>query len=439
MKRVLYLASSVALLASMVLAGNALAAHPSAKAKTITVRLCSSGPLAVPALHQLWQGVNNGINVAIKQWKPKLSKVHVKVQPLLVLDDGNALTNNYDTSKEAANADTCNATKNTVGYIGTLNSGAAEVSEPRLNRDHMLMISPANTNPTLTSPKSRKAQEPLTYAHKIPYVTYYRTVTTDKLQGPAGADFAKKVLKKSTYFLVDDGTLYGEGLATYFKAEAKKKGMKIVGSGRIDSTNSGTQSSTSLTIAQEIKAKNPSMVYCGCNSNTANDLPKDLRTVDGYKKTFMGGDALYNTAWLSSKNGGAGAGATNNDATSVGPDPSKAAKTFKKLYKKDFPSFYKNPGIQAYDAPAYDAASIALMGVYDAAKAGKLKGGITKERDAVVKYVHSITFKGATGTTRFDKNGDTTNKIISIYATQKVKGNLTWVFKKQLKPSGSPT
>ncbi len=444
MKRVLYLASSVALLASMVLAGNAFAAHSNSVAKkTVSVQLCTSGPFGVKALQQLWQGVRNAVDLADSQWKKKLAKVHVKLLPALHLDDAAANGLSYDPGVEQQNARTCIAKPHTLGYVGTLNSGAALVSEPINNRAHLVMISPANTNPTLTDPKSRSSQEPDTAKHKIKWVTYYRTVTTDKLQGPAGALYAHNKLHAKTYWKVDDGKLYGVGLATYFAKEAKKLHMKQVGSGRIDSSSSATESATSATIAAQIVAYNhahkgqPAVVYCGCDSETSAALPRDLRN-SGYKRPYMGGDALFNSAWLGNSSG-AGPGAVNNDVTSVGPDPSKAAKSFVKAYKKKFPAFFKNPGIQAYDAPGYDAAGIILKSIYEAAKAGKLKGSIKKQRTAVVGFVHSIRFTGATGTTTFNKNGDTSNKIISVYHSKKVHGNLNWIFAGQLKAKGSPT
>jgi len=446
MKRVLYLATTIAMLTSIVVAGNALAARSASQpaAKTVSARLCTSGPYGVGALKQLWQGVRNGVDLAVGQWKHRLSTVHVNIQSTLHLDDAASNGLSYDPAVEQANANTCAGKGNTLGYVGTLNSGAALVSEPILNRDHMVMISPSNTNPSLTDPATRKAQEPDTASGKIKYVTYYRTVTTDKLQGPAGALYAHNKLHANSYWVVNDAKTYGQGLAQYFASEAKSLHMTQDGSSQIDPTSTQTEAATSQAIAAQIFAYSqqhsgsPAVVYCGCDSETSANLPRDLRTL-GYTKPYMGGDALFNSAWLSNSNG-AGPGAANNDVTSVGPDPSKAAKSFVKAYKAKFPGFYKNPGIQAYDSPAYDAAGVILNAIYDAAKAGKLKGGIKGERTTVVGYVHSIKYKGATGTTTFNRNGDTNNKIVSVYKSNKSSGTPTnWIFGGQLAAKGCPT
>lgn len=448
MKRVLYLASSVALLASMVLAGNAFASHANVRqAKTQTVQLCTDTPFGVPALQQLSQGIRNGTALAVKAWSGKLRKAGVVVKQVNYdyVDPTN--NSNYSATQAEKDGISCLGLSHSLGMVGTLNSGAALDEIKPLNEGHLVMISPANTSPALTSVKQvsgvgggRVALEPCSphgggcSSGKVKWVTYYRTVTTDKLQGPAGAIFAHKVLHAKSFYLVDDGLPYGLGLAQFFKKEAKALKMKEVGSSRIDTNNSGP---SQLAIAGLIKAKNPAVVYCGCDSETSTALPRDLRAT-GYSKPYMGGDALYNSTWLTDKSG-AGPGAVNNDVTSVGPDVSKASKTFVKAYKKTFHGFFKSPGIQAYDATSYDAATAILTGIYNAAKAHKLKGSIKSQRTAVVGYVAKAKFKGATGKTSFDKNGDTTNKIVSVYHTKTVHGNLTWAFNYQLIAKGSPT
>lgn len=449
MKRVLYLASTVALLASMVIAGNAFAArHVAAAKKTTNVQLCTDTPFGVPALQGLSQGIRNGVAIAIKNWSSKMSKAGVRVQQVnydYALPDGSG----YSTSEADKDGLSCLGLSHSLGMVATLNSGAALAEVRHLNEGHMVMISPANTSPSLTSvaPVSgvgggRVANEPCSphggnsCSNKIKWVTYYRTVTTDKLQGPAGAFFAHKKLHAKSFYLVNDGLPYGLGLAQYFAKEAKSLHMTEIGSGQIDTHNSGPSQQS---IANNIlhASKTPAVVYCGCDSETSTALPRDLRA-GRYKKPYMGGDALYNTAWLSSSTG-AGPGAVNNDVTSVGPDVSRASTSFVRAYKKDFRSFYRNPGIQAYDATSYDAAYAILIGIYNAAKAHKLKGSLMSQRTAVVGYVHSAKFNGATGHTSFDNNGDTTNKIVSVYHTKKVKGVLTWSFNYQLIAHGSPT
>jgi branched-chain amino acid transport system substrate-binding protein len=375
------------------------------------------------------------VDLAIYNMTPQLLKVGVRVGPQVRLDDAKPDGSAYSTDVEHTNALKCIANRNAMGYVGTLNSGAALVSEPVLNRAHMVMVSPANTNPELTAfnpyagAGGRASQEPATFNHQIKWVTYYRTVTTDALQGPAGAVYASRYLGAKSVYILDDKLTYGAGLAATFKAEAQKLGMSVVWSGHIYSSSPAAEAQTAQSLASTIESKNPDMVYCGCDSETTLALPRNLRS-GGYSKPYMAGDSIVNTAWVTST----GRGSVNNFATSVGPPPTLAGAHFVALYKKLFPGFYSKPGIQAYDAPAYDAASIILTAIYQAAKAHQLKGTPQNMRTTVVRYVRFAHFYGATGLTSFDGNGDTTNQILSVY---KVSGS-NWAFIREVKaPAGS--
>jgi ABC-type branched-subunit amino acid transport system substrate-binding protein len=196
-----------------------------------------------------------------------------------------------------------------------------------------------------------------------------------------------------------------------------------VGSGHIDSSSPAAEAQTAQSLASQIANADPGMVYCGCDSETSLALPKDLRA-NGYTKPFMGGDAIHNSAWITDTK----SGSVNNYASDVGPTTSNASKAFKSLYKKLFPSFFANPGPQSYDATAYDAASIILNATYKAAKAHQLTGSATHRRTMVVKYIHNISYCGATGCMSFTKDGDTTNKILTA---NRVVNN-TWQVVRQI-------
>ncbi len=428
MKRLLYLSSALVMIASFGFAGGrTYAAHSSAA--MMSVRLCTSTPVGVPVLRDLSQGIQNGANLAVSQWKGRFLKAHMNLRPTIPYDYARSDGSNYDVSIARQNALQCLQQPDTLALIGTLNSGAALVAEPVLNRGGMTMISPANTSPTLTSPTSRAAQEPLTYNHQLKTVTYFRTVTTDFLQGPAGAIYLNKALHVSKYFLVDDKQQYGAGLAAALQAYATGKlGMTQVGSGHIDPSDAASISSTSAAVADEVKSKNPQAVYCGCDSQNAISFARLLHT-RGYHGFLVGGDALFNQTWINDT----GLGSQNNYATSVGPDVSRAGGRFKALYQKAHPSFAIGP----YDATSFDAANVALKAIYLAHNAGKLsKGTMFHKRATVAAYVQRAHWYGATGLTTFDKNGDTGDRIISIYA---VVGN-KWVFKGQTSPVGiAPT
>jgi branched-chain amino acid transport system substrate-binding protein len=75
----------------------------------------------------------------------------------------------------------------------------------------------------------------------------------------------------------------------------------------------------------------------------------------------------------------------------------------------------------AYSGPGYETASIAIDAI---------KRATAASRDGVCAALRQTKdFKGVLGTTTFDANGDTSNKVISFY---EVKGG-DWQFVDQLK------
>jgi branched-chain amino acid transport system substrate-binding protein len=430
MKRFIYPAATAALLLSSLLVAkvSAQGVQSRANASSITVQLCLSSPYGVPTLKDVVQDMRNAVNVAIYKWKPLLAKVGVKLLPQVFYDDAKADGSTYDPDIEAANALKCINNKNAVGYVGALNSGASVRSEPETNKAHLVQISPSNTNPGLTSYKpyngfgGRAAQEPATFNHKVKWVTYYRTITTDALQGPAGAVFAKNYLHATSVYVIDDSLPYGVGLANAFQVEAPKLGISVKGHGEVPGAPDATKQKEVATAAAKANAD---MIYCGCDTETTIVLARDLR-LGGYTKPYMGGDIFDSAAYLAAIEQGASMAATANDfATNPGPPPSGVAKAFEALYKKLYPSFLKKPGAGPYHGTSYDAAAAILQGVLDAAKAHALKPGATlANRTAIVHYVRYVKLCGATGCFKFDNNGDTNNYIISAFKVV----NGTWTF-----------
>ena len=69
---------------------------------------------------------------------------------------------------------------------------------------------------------------------------------------------------------------------------------------------------------------------------------------------------------------------------------------------------------------AYDAGSIEIQAIKKALDAGKDPKKLNDFREAVRANVASTNgYKGVLGTTTFDAHGDTSAKIISVYAVKK--------------------
>jgi branched-chain amino acid transport system substrate-binding protein len=125
----------------------------------------------------------------------------------------------------------------------------------------------------------------------------------------------------------------------------------------------------------------------------------------------MGGDGIYDPEFI--KLAGA-ANAEGDLCTSVGLPVDKAPGGAK--FITDFKAAYPGEAPAAYDAYSYDAANVIIKAIIEVAKSvGADKVATTDGKKAIIAAVAKTNFEGVTGKVEFDKNGDTTNKAITVY------------------------
>ncbi|WP_280889339.1 branched-chain amino acid ABC transporter substrate-binding protein [Streptomyces sp. LBL] len=303
------------------------------------------------------------------------------------------------------NATAITGDKTSVGAVGPLNSGVAQTMQQVFASANMVEISPANTNPELTQGKNWQT------AKKRPYKTYFRTATTDELQGSFAAQYAYKTLKKKKVFVVDDKQTYGAGLAKIFGQQFKKIGGQVV---QTDHVNTGDKDFGSLVT--KIKNSGADLVYYGGQYDESSLITKQLKGT-GAKIPLFGGDGMFASTYIEA----AGTSSEGDLSTAIGvpADTLPAAKTFIETYKsKGYKGDYG-----AYGAYSYDAATAIIKAVKAAADAnsGKVPSDINALRSTVVDEVQKSDFDGLTGKVSFDQYGDTTNKQLTVYQVEKGK------------------
>ncbi|MEU0583407.1 branched-chain amino acid ABC transporter substrate-binding protein [Streptomyces sp. NPDC006132] len=302
-----------------------------------------------------------------------------------------------------SNATSLVGDKTVVGAVGPLNSGVAQTMQQVFASANMVQISPANTAPELTQGKNWQTDK------KRPFKTYFRTATTDELQGSFAAGYAYNGLKKKKAFVVDDKQTYGAGLAKIFNEQFKKLGGKVVAT---DHVNTGDKDFGSLVT--KIKNSGADLLYYGGQYDESALITKQLKDA-GVKIPLFGGDGMYASTYLEA----AGKAAEGDLVTAIGvpADTLPAAKQFIQTYKdKGYKGDYG-----AYGAYAYDAATAIIKAVKAAADAngGKVPSDINDLRSKVVDGVQKSDFEGLTGKVSFDQYGDTTNKQLTVYQVEK--------------------
>ncbi|MFD4833258.1 branched-chain amino acid ABC transporter substrate-binding protein [Streptomyces uncialis] len=343
-------------------------------------------------------GIQYGVQIAVDDANAKKVVPGVKFQ-IKALDD------KAQPATGQQNATALVGDNKVVGVVGPLNSGVAQSMQQVFASANLVQISPSNTNPELTQGKDWQSG-----TKKRPYTTYFRTATTDALQGGFAADYAFKGMKKKRVFVVDDKQTYGAGLAKIFREQFEKLGGKVGGT---DSINTGDKDFGALVT--KIKAAKADLVYYGGQYDESQLITKQLKEA-GVKIPLFGGDGMFSPTYIET----AGGASEGDVVTSVGVpvDTLPAAKTFIETYKsKGYKGTYGTYGGYSYDAAN---AIINAVKTIKEGNDGKLPGG--KElRAKVVEEVGKSNFEGITGKVSFDEYGDTGNKQLTVYQVKSGK------------------
>ena len=329
-----------------------------------TIKIATQSPLS-GGQAALGEGIKLGAQLAIEKFRGGLEKRGFKVE-LVPFDD------QAKPDVGVANAKNIIADKDIMVVVGHLNSGVAIPSSEVYKEVNLAMVSPANTAPDVTDRG---------------YKNIFRVCGRDDVQGPVGAEFAKGTLKAKSVYIIHDKTTYGQGVAEFFKADAEKKGIKILGF-------EGTEEKSNFDpIITPIKAKNPDLIYFGGIYEQAGPFFKQARE-KGVKSKFLGPDGLDSSDLVRI----AGKAVVGMYYTSVAGPVSvyPQAKQFAEEYKK---KFGKNP--EPFAAQAYDSAAIAIKALEAVTKTGK-----APTRDAVTAAIRDVRHTGITGTVEFDAKGD---------------------------------
>ena len=321
--------------------------------------------------------------LAEKGWKAGSYKIGYQS-----CDDSTAQTGGWDTAKCATNAHLYANSKAVIGVLGTFNSGCAKIEVPVLNRASLAMVSPANTNPGLT--KKWDVGEPNKY-YPTGTRNYARVVATDDIQGPADALWSQ-ALKFKKVFVLNDKQTYGFGVATTYRAAAKKLGINVVGFQGWDAKASSYEA-----LATSIKASGAQAVFLGgiaCNNGAK--LMQDIRAVNPKIQLQMP-DGFSDPG----ANGAVGNGAY----ISVAGEPPKALTGQGATFVK---SFGKQIGTTPNPYAAYGAQSMLVM------LEAVAKGG--GNRAATTKSIFGLTItNGILGNFTINAAGDTNLTPITIY------------------------
>ena len=271
-----------------------------------------------------------------------------------------------------------------LAVVGHFNSSCSLAGKPIYQRAGIVELSPGSTNVAVCEGSDWT----------------FRNLYRDDFQGQFIAQYIDKVLTDlqsvAVFFDNDD---YGRGLRNAFVAEAEKIGLDLVADEAFerDSTNFKAQLTS-------IKAKNPDAIFISGLYQEAALIAKQAREA-GITAQLFGADGVDSPDFLTI----AGSAAEGTYLTTpftfgaAGEDALQMASNFEALH---------GVAPDTWAALTYDAVGMiaeALEKTYNP------EASVAENRKAIRDHLASLDtpeegYKGVTGLTYFDINGDTVNK-----------------------------
>ncbi len=335
--------------------------------------------------------IKNGAMMAFDEANAKGGVAGYKINAM-VLDNGTTTAGQYDPAQAATNARKLVADPSVVANVGPETSGDGKAMSAILSQGDLATITPSSTNPDITDPKFAARFVPGGKA------IYFRTVTTDAYQGPNMANYYAQTLKVKRVYILDDSGAYGVGMADAFEAQAKKIGMTVLGHDQLDPKDPDY-----ATILTKIKGLNPDGLYYGGNPLAGVKVAK--QSYDILPKIVKGGgDGAYGAPMLK----GSGFPAMEGWYATIAAPYIADNPDVKPWIERYTQKYGQGPG--AYSFTAYDGMLVILDAIKRVAEADK-----PVTRSAVRDAIETTHLKTLQGEISFDKYGDISNRIVSIF------------------------
>lgn len=197
---------------------------------------------------------------------------------LVWLDDAQGAR--WTRKRVVANVRRAVADPSAIAYVGEGNSEATALSMPIANRAGLVHLSPVSTAVDLTDPATAPRYQPTGVQ------TFFRPFPSDARQAAALVSYVRRSGARRVV-VVDDGSLYGNGLTSAFADRAVPRGVEILGRHVADPDGRGLAALVRHVVAQRPQA----VVYGGAPSS---DAAKVLRALHAASPELLlfGGDAL---------------------------------------------------------------------------------------------------------------------------------------------------
>jgi branched-chain amino acid transport system substrate-binding protein len=341
--------------------------------------------------------MSKAIELVLTQRKFKAGKKTVGYQSC---DDATRERGAWDPAKCTANAAEYVEERSVLGVIGPLDSVCAKLALPLLNRargGRLVLISPGATDPALTRSIEGFSGpgEPFVF-YPTKQRNFARVVTTDDAHVPALAELARRIGARPV-FVLHDGRAESKAVAAYFELAAGRLGLDIAGNERWRRSAPSYEG-----LAEAIRKTGARGVFIGGGlGSNGGKLIKDLRTALGDSFAILAPAGFGSIENVVDAGGLFAEGMYLTVAGHPFERPPAAGQRFLAAYDK----FTKTPADQ-FTLYAAQAADLLLDAI---AKSDGTRADVTR---LVLK---SPVRGGLLGSFRFDANGDTTLRAVTVY------------------------
>ena len=288
-----------------------------------------------------------------------------------------------------------------VGVIGTSCSGAAVEASPLLSEAGLVMISPSNTSPALTSDLAGNASPNY-------HAGYFRTANNDLYEANAVADFAYNELGLRKVVTLDDGDPYTMGLTVAFGSAFSDLGGEVPVASRIE------KGTTDMADILEVFAQaGPDGIYFPIFPAEGAPFAEQAQGTEGLEDaTLLTSSALLLTEFLSLPQ--------SLGIYSAGPEPAVGSNVNEATGKsvddvlEAFSAAYGESPTTPYWVHSYDAGTLLFSAIESAGEV--VDGTLYVDRAALREAIGATEgFEGLLGTLSCDDFGDCGTGAVNIY------------------------
>lgn len=290
-----------------------------------------------------------------------------------------------------------------LGIIGTSCSSEAVAGLPIISQAGLVMISPSNTAPRLTSDDAA--------AGGVWMPGYYRTAHNDLFQGRVAAEYMYNELGARTLATIHDGSPYADGLQGVAAEVFAELGGEVTFQGAVNVGDTDMRP-----ILTEIASNPPDVLYFPIFEPEGNFIAAQSREIAGLEEMVLfGADGLFADTFPE-----------NTGESAIGmylSGPYVAGDAYTEFLGRWEAKFGGSPP-SGFHAHAYDAANILLDAIAAVAQEGE-DGTLLVGRQALRDAVAGTSgYSGLTGALSCNPTGDcATGEALGVFQITEAEVN----------------